>query len=280
MFFFGVFFFGIFRMIGHHFIVPVDGNRLNVPNYFWMLELIMKQRMRYETNNKTKKNKRNEIRTKKRQKLAKCENFCVKTNITFFAPKNKCKKIHTLFFFFDHWMLFECLRCCFVGWKAVLAQKYPHKWQKQQKCVVCLVSKQKRMVFHRMTKCKRKLIHCVAFSLILWWWCLSFFLFCWLGEKLSWSRAIFSHVSKIQAKQKRKNMPIFKDTVGKEQVLAHCEKQQFLLWHKQKERKMYFLNSIVVVGNKKNMVCVCVLSNVMTVSTKHKYFSSRFKSWL
>ena len=34
-----------------------------------------------------------------------------------------------LFFLLDDWMIFEFLQFCFVGWKALLEQKSPHKWQ-------------------------------------------------------------------------------------------------------------------------------------------------------
>ena len=187
-FFFRVFFFLEFSvMVGHHFMMPVSVQinwmyqiTFECWCWLWSKEWGMKQTTKIPKKKTTKEMKWNE--NKKKTKIAKIwGNFCVKTNVTFFAPKNKCKKMHTLFFFFDHWMLFEFLRFCFVGMKSCRWHRNILTNEKTTKVCGLSCVKAKEKVFHPMTNAKEK-IHCVAFSLVLLWWCLSFFLFCWLGE--------------------------------------------------------------------------------------------------
>ena len=205
-------------------------------SWLWSKEWGMKQ-----TTNKTKNQKKwNE--NKKKTKISKMwGNFCVKSKHYFFFTQEQMQEKFTLFSFS---LIIGCYLSVFsfvlFGWKAVLAAEISAQMKKQQKCVVWLVSKQKRMVFHPMTKCKRKNpLCCPFFGLFCGDVWVSFFFVDWVN-RLSWSQKYFHTCLKNTSKNKNSKTCQFSKDCWKRKVLAHCEKQQFLLWHKPKKEKCIF----------------------------------------
>ena len=232
--------------------------------WLWSKEWGMKQ-----TTNKTK-NQKKWNKNKKKTKISKMWEFLCQNKHNFFCTQEQMQENSHSFLFL--WSLdaiwVSSVLFCWV--KSCLGTEISAQMKKQQKCVVWLVSKQKRMVFHPMTKCKRKNPLCCLFfgSFVVMFEFLSFLL---IGWKAFLEQNYFHTCLKNTSKNKNAKTCQFSKNCWKRKVLAHCEKQQFLLWHK-KRKKNVFSQFNCCCGKQDKHVCVCVLSNVMTVSTKHKYF--------
>ena len=140
-----------------------------------------------------------------------------------------------------------------------------NKMNKKTKKYVCFLCQIQRKWFSNQWQCKKK-VHCVVSFLVLFWcvW-VSFFFADWVNGFLR-AETLSQIISKIKAKTKTKTPTNFQELSErfKKERFSHIVQHNTTVSPlSQKERKMYFLSSIVVVGNKINMVCVCVCVGLM-----------------
>ena len=230
-------------------------------SWFWSKGQGMKNNQKIPKNTQIKWN---EMKIRKRQQN--CQNvriFLYQNKSNFFLhPRTNARKIHPfLFLWYLDVIWVSSVLFCWV--KSCLGTEISSQMKKQQKmCVVCLVSKSKEKGFSiqwQMQKKKYIVLPFLWFFFVVMFEFLSFLLIGWIAflEQKYFDQII----SKIKAKtktQKTFQFPKDWEKGSKRKMLAHCVKTTVYPLAQKKERKIYFLNSIVVVGNKINMVCVCV----------------------
>ena len=233
----------------------------------------MTQRTRYETSKFAKKTKK---QTKKKKWNWKQENdnkitkhdeeiSVIKTKATVFLhPITNTRKIHPFSFSLMIGWYLSLFGCALLGEQLSWHRNILTNEQRNNKSVwFFLVSKSKENGFFIQWQMQKKKYTMLPF---LWFffgdvW-VSFFFVDWVKSFLE-EQKYFRTWSQIKAKTKTQKTRQFSKRLGegleKKGARTLCERQQFLHWHrKKKRRKLFFLNSIVVVGNKINMGCVCV----------------------
>ena len=171
-------------------------------------------------------------------------NFCIKTKVTFFAPKNKCKK--------NSPFSFSLIIGCYLSFFGFVLLGKKLSWHRniltnekttKNVCGLSCVKVKRKGFFNPMTNAKEK-IYCVAFSLVLFcgdvW--VSFFFVNWVNSFLR-AEIFWQIISKIKAKtktQKPFQFPKDWEKGSKRKVLAHCVKTTVYPLAQKKKEKFIF----------------------------------------